>query len=124
MYLSMLSPTQYEESGDLVGIDLAGNQIPHSGEDSSQNLIPSFFFSSTQQLVLGVVGKGSPSSPGKKNSFLMHANERIWHLVQIASQISQPSGKIPSSNPHLKPDIACTWGVGLDIDRCITFRAH
>ena len=37
----MLSPTQYEESEDLVGIDLAGNQIPHS-EDSSQNLILSF----------------------------------------------------------------------------------
>ena len=33
--------------------------------------------------------------------------------------IPQPSGKIPRSNPHLKPNIARAWGVGLGIDRCI-----
>jgi len=42
----------------------------------------------------------------------MHANERIWHKSLV-------SGNILSSNPYLKPDIACTWGVGLDIIRCI-----
>ena len=43
----------------------------------------------------------------------------IWHLVQIASRIPRPSGKIPSSNPHLKPNIARTWEARLDIDRYI-----
>jgi len=32
-------PTQYGESGDLVGI--VGSQIPHGG-DNSQNLIPTY----------------------------------------------------------------------------------
>jgi len=50
----------------------------------------------------------------------MHGNEMIWHLVQMTSQIPQPLGETSSSNPLLKPDMAHTWGVGHDIDRCIT----
>jgi len=37
----------------------------------------------------------------------------------MAGQIPQPSGKVSSSNPLLKPHMSRTWGVGLDIDRCI-----
>jgi len=54
----------------------------------------------------------------------MHANERIWHLVQIAGQIPLPSGNIPSSNPHLKPDIAHTWGWGLTLIGALLFVGH
>ena len=42
----------------------------------------------------------------------MHANERTWHLVQISGQIPLPSGKIPRSNPHLKP-VPGGWGLTL-----------
>jgi len=37
----------------------------------------------------------------------------------LSGQIPQPSGKVSSSNPLLKPHMSRTWGVGLDIDRCI-----
>jgi len=49
----------------------------------------------------------------------MYENERIWHGEQMAGQILRPSGKVSSSNPLLKPHMSRTWGVGLDIDRCI-----
>jgi len=50
----------------------------------------------------------------------MYENERIWHGKQMAGQITQPSGKVSSSNPLPKAPHDPYLGVGFDIDRCIT----
>ena len=50
----------------------------------------------------------------------MYGNERIWNLVQMASQVPRPLGKTSSSNPLHKAQHGPYLEVRLDIARCIS----